>query len=290
MYPSLGFDPTYDGATTFTPNYIPNDVIIPTLDDVPDGPDTSMAKMPGLWTTADLAYLDMNKMHWDFFINTNNACDLTAASPNTDCVAAVVDILTLHNPGNHTVHHPYLDGSGSPGCSNASCVDMELTGVETAINTLSKGGRPHLTRFRAPFGIPYQAGTVLAYVQPEVAKYAVAVGWHWDSSDSLFDNGTMCTKSDGQTLGPCPTGQEIANNVTSAIKTPGKGTAWGIILMHGIFKWTHDAIPILFDPNTGYMAKNKFRVGTVKDAICWKYGKHSWEIVQQLTGQSRSPN
>jgi hypothetical protein len=36
--------------------------------------------------------------------------------------------------------------------------------------------------------------------------------------------------------------------------------------------------------------KNKFRVGTVEDAICWKYGMHSWDIVQTLTKQPRSPN
>jgi hypothetical protein len=55
--------------------------------------------------------------------------------------------------------------------------------------------------------------------------------------------------------------------------------------MHGIFGWTYDAIQILFAPGTGYLAKNNFRVGTVEDAICWKYGKHSWEIIQ-----GRSPN
>jgi hypothetical protein len=33
------------------------------------------------------------------------------------------------------------------------------------------------------------------------------------------------------------------------------------------------------------------RLGTVEDAICWKFGKHSWEIVQQLNpGQTRQPN
>jgi hypothetical protein len=34
-----------------------------------------------------------------------------------------------------------------------------------------------------------------------------------------------------------------------------------------------------------------FKLATVEDAICWKYGKHSWEIVQQLNaGSMRAPN
>jgi peptidoglycan/xylan/chitin deacetylase (PgdA/CDA1 family) len=277
-YPGTGFETQ--------PSYIPNDVIIPTLDDVPDGPDTGMAKMPGRWTTADLQYLDANHMHWDFFINTNNACDLTVASPDTQCVAAVQDILSLHNPGNHTVHHWHLSTPGSGGCGNAACVDSELTGVETEIATLSNGDRPHLTRFRAPFGEPYQAGTVVSWVQPEVVKYAVSIGWNLDSGDSLWDDGTNCTLMNSNTLGPCPTGQDIANAVTSQIGAAKSGQSWGIVLMHGIFGWTHDAIKILFDPATGYLKANGWRVGTVEDAICWKYGKHSWEIV----GQGRVPN
>ena len=39
-FPGVGFDSTYDlGATQNQPIYIPNDVIIPTLDDAPDGAD-----------------------------------------------------------------------------------------------------------------------------------------------------------------------------------------------------------------------------------------------------------
>jgi peptidoglycan/xylan/chitin deacetylase (PgdA/CDA1 family) len=271
-YPGTGFE--------MQPSYIPSDVIIPTLDDVPDGPTTAMAKKPGYWTTADLQYLDANHMHWDFFINTNNACDLTAASPDMKCVQAVQDILALHNPGNHTIHHWDLAVAGTNGCGDAACVDSEVSGVETEIDKLSNGDRPHLTRFRAPFGDPYEPGTLVSWVQPEVAKYAVSVGWNLDSTDSLWDDGTNCTR------GPCPTGQEIANTVIALIGTPMHGQAYGILLMHGIFGWTHDAIKILFDPATGYVPQHGFRVGTVEDAICWKYGKHSWEII----GQGRVPN
>jgi hypothetical protein len=59
--------------------------------------------------------------------------------------------------------------------------------------------------------------------------------------------------------------------------------------MHSTYPWTHDALPILLGAN-GYFATHGFRVGTVEDAICWKYGMHSWDIVQQLTGQPHSPN
>jgi hypothetical protein len=196
----------------------------------------------------------------------------------------VLDILKLHYPGNHTVHHYHLGMRGAGGCGDPACVTTELSGVETLINKVSNGARPHLTRFRAPFGEPYQdRGTGINFVPAAVAPFAVSVGWNVDSDDSNHDDGTNCT-------GACPTGQSIANTVQKLIGTPGNGSAYGIVLMHGIFGWTHDAIPILFAPGTGYLARNKFRVGTVEDAICWKYGKHSWEIVQMLSGQPRSPN
>jgi peptidoglycan/xylan/chitin deacetylase (PgdA/CDA1 family) len=192
--------------------------------------------------------------------------------------------LKLHYPGNHTIHHWHLGMAGTDGCPDPTCVQTELAGVESVINTASGGARPHLTRFRAPFGEPYQAnGPGINFVPGAVAKFAVAVGWNLDSDDSNHDNGRNCT-------GTCPTGQSIANTVQGIIKTPGTGSAYGIVLMHGIFGWTKDAIPLLFAPGTGYLARNGFRVGTVEDAICWKYGKHSWEIVQMLNGQPRSPN
>jgi peptidoglycan/xylan/chitin deacetylase (PgdA/CDA1 family) len=281
MYPGTGFEPK--------PAYIPNDVIIPTLDDGPQGVKTSMAKMPGYWTNEDLKYLDANNMHWDFFVNVNNECDLTVASPESQCVAAIKDILALHNPANHTVHHWDL-AIDSLGCGDTTCVDSEMAGVETVINQLSNGDRPHLTRFRAPFGDPYVTGTYVAWVQPVVRKYAVSVGWNVDSYDSDWDDGTNCTVLNGGAPGPCPTGQIVAKAVTDQIGTPGNGMAYGILLMHAVFGWSHDAIKILFDPSTGYVPMNHFRIGTVEDAICWKYGMHSWEIVQKLNVQSRAPN
>jgi peptidoglycan/xylan/chitin deacetylase (PgdA/CDA1 family) len=256
---------------------------------VADGVDTGQAKKPGHWTQADLKLLDGYGVHWDFFINSNNACsDITAAGADPVCIAAIKDILALHHPGNHTVHHAHLGNNpmnGDPFCTNEGCVDTELSGVESAINTISGGATPHLTRFRAPFGEPFQAmGPGLSFAQTEVAKYAVQVGWNLDSDDSNHDDGVNC-------IGTCWTGQDVLNHVVGLIGTPGTGSTYGILLMHGIFGWTHDAIPLLFDPTTGYLAKNKFRVGTIEDAICWKYGKHSWEIVQQNNpGQTRGPN
>jgi hypothetical protein len=87
------------------------------------------------------------------------------------------------------------------------------------------------------------------------------------------------------------TGQMIADNVIKKIGTgPGNGDAWGIVLMHGVFPGSFDAAKILFDPKTGYTTTHRFRLGTVEDVVCWKYGKHSWQIVEELNGQKRDPN
>jgi hypothetical protein len=54
---------------------------------------------------------------------------------------------------------------------------------------------------------------------------------------------------------------------------------------------TTDALPILLDPVNGYIVKNGFRLGSIEDVICWKYGMHSWDIVNQLNpGAGRGPN
>lgn len=282
--PETGFDEK--------PDFIPNDVIIPTLDDVPDDvmstPD--QAHGSGGWTTKDLAWLDAHHMHWDLFINTDNACDLVDSPAPEGCTKAIADVLKNHYPANHTVHHYHLGTAAADGCGDAACVKTELQGVETFINMASGGARPHLTRFRAPFGEPYQEGPGAPgynFVPGAVSPFAVSIGWNLDSDDSNHDDGTNCTDSDGNPAA-CPTGATTAGVVEKLIKTPGKG-AYGIVLMHGLFSWTYDALPLLFDPTTGYLAKNKFRVGTVEDAICWKYGKHSWEIVASK-GQARNPN
>jgi peptidoglycan/xylan/chitin deacetylase (PgdA/CDA1 family) len=275
-FPDTGFDAQ--------PSYIPNNVIIPTFDDVPDGANTPPDPVygPGNWTKSDLAFFKSNKMHVDMFINTNNWCGDITQDPS--CEATLVDILKNENPGNHTVHHIHIGIAGTPtdpGCPDRATCNVEIAGVESLVKTLSNGGRPHLTRFRAPYGEPFQAqGPGLAMAQALVAQYAVQVGWNLDSGDSTCNSTTV----------PCFTGQQIAKNVIQQIGSgPGQGQRWGIVLMHGTFPWTHDALGILFGAN-GYLAKHGFKVGTVEDAICWKYGKHSWQIVQQLTGKPHGPN
>ena len=86
-FPGVGFDPTYDlGATQNQPVYIPKDVIIPTLDDAPDGSDVSTGPAgsnpndgytPGEWTITDLAFLDSIGFKMDFFMNDNNWVTVT---------------------------------------------------------------------------------------------------------------------------------------------------------------------------------------------------------------------
>jgi peptidoglycan/xylan/chitin deacetylase (PgdA/CDA1 family) len=282
-YASIGFETL---PTELHPSYIPNNMIIPTFDDVPEGAVGVMDPIYGFgsWTKQDLQLFDGYGMHVDFFINTNNWCGDVTQSP--ECTQDIMDILTLHNPANHTVYHPHMGApnTGNNGCDNVTDCTSEITGVETVINTLSNGARPHLTRFRMPYGEPEQnqgatctsigAAACVPMVEGVVAQYAVGVGWNMDSGDSA-----------GAT-----TGMVIATNVETLIgNAPGAG-AWGIVLMHGTNPWTHDAIPLLYDPQNGYLAMHGFKTATVEDAICWKYGKHSWEIVTQISGNARSSN
>jgi peptidoglycan/xylan/chitin deacetylase (PgdA/CDA1 family) len=290
--PGTGFDAQ--------PAFIPNDVIILTLDQGPDSANTPPDPVfgAGAWTTADLQWLDANGIHLDFFLNTDNWCgDLSLASANPACNAAIVDILTLHNPGNNTVHHIHMganippDTSFNPpfpqscdGTSSQDSCEAEISGVEAITGALSNGGRPHLTRFRPPYSEPFQtSGPGLADVSAVVAKHAVWVGFNIDSLDANVSS-TNCATS------PCPTGQQVANTIESAIGAgPGQGGRWGIVVMHSTYPWTRDALPLLLG-STGYLATHHFRLGTVEDAICWKYGMHSWQIVQQLNGQPFGAN
>jgi hypothetical protein len=275
------------------PSYIPNYVIVPTFDDTPDGVhkpgdgDVYTNFGEGDWTRKLIQFFDTNSMHVDFFVNTNNFCDV---SQDPECMATLVSMLKTQNPANHTVHHMHMGGNtgnnpddpASSSCSGSnstvSC-DDELKGVESVVDMASNGGRPHLTRFRSPYGEPYQAGGgALSAIRAIVKNYAVHVGWQMDSDDSSCDNCKF-------------TGTKIANNVLGNIGSgPGKGKSWGIVLMHGTYPWSYDAAKILFDPKTGEVQKRGFKLGTVEDVICWKYGKHSWELVQQLSGQPRGPN
>ncbi|HET6279846.1 MAG TPA: polysaccharide deacetylase family protein [Polyangia bacterium] len=268
-FPELGYEDR--------PSYIPNDVIIPTFDDTPDSTGS------GNWTSLGMRFFANNDMHVDYFINTDNYCGPILADPG--CSATLQEMLRLHNPANHTVHHVHM-GANMPPKNNVpqSCggpisgvtCEVELAGVEMTINTASGGDRPHLTRFRPPYGQPYSPpGPTLAAVQASVAKFAVAVGWSVDSGDSSG--------------GPF-TGRQIADNVINEIGSGPGAKSWGVVLMHGTFRWTYEALSILFDKNSGYLKTHGFRLATVEDAICWKYGKHSWQIISELTRQERSPN
>jgi peptidoglycan/xylan/chitin deacetylase (PgdA/CDA1 family) len=174
-----------------------------------------------------------------------------------------------HYIANHTVHHYHLDTAmttdGIQHCTDAACVQSEITGVESTVSMLTNGATTNLTRFRAPFGEPYQSGSApdMAYVEPVVAQYAVAVNWNFDSGDS---NGMQWDAV------------SLLNNVTSIIKTPGQG-AWGIMLAHAVYPWTTQMLPQLIP----YLQQNGFKLATVEDAICWRFGKHSWEIIPNKT-------
>jgi hypothetical protein len=139
------------------------------------------------------------------------------------------------------------------------------------------GGISHLTRFRAPYGEPFQAGppNLVAEIQGVVKKYAVHVGWAMESTDANFDD-----------TGNAKGSAYFIKQVTDALGSgPGQGS-YGVILMHGTYPWSLGELKGLMDPNTGEFKKRGFRIGTVEDAICWKYGKHSWELV----GSGRTAN
>jgi len=338
-FQQLGWDPVYDpGPDNSQPIYIPKDVIIPTLDDVPDGADTQYdGYSPGLWTTTDLAYLDSNNWHWDFFMNTNNwtqvTTDPTVPGVDVDAYNAFVDILKNHNPGNHTVHHIYIGdnghstaGSALPGCCDCTNAQdtcrSELDGVESLVGQISNGGRPHLTRMRMPYGYPLIPGSgataaAMSDAQNVIKTYAVSIGWHLlthdadnvpcgcsniNASCSCQDEskgGMCCTDTPGCAGGGAMGGpynypQAEVNQMTMQAGCGPGAAGWGIVLMHGVLPWTAGALPMLFGPN-GYFTKAGFRIGTVEDAVCWKYGMHSWDVVNKINGytgtpQERKPN
>jgi hypothetical protein len=96
-----------------------------------------------------------------------------------------------------------------------------------------------------------------------VARFAVEIGWAIDGD---------------------------AANVTHALgEGPGQGS-WGIVRLDGTSPQAAAVLAALFDPRTGYVPTHGFRVGTVEDAVCWKYGRHSWELVSQITGHRVGEN
>ena len=294
--PWVGWEMTGPG-----PAYIPQEYVIPTLDDVPDGCNTTPGDgyFPGNHTRDDLAFLDANGLHWDLFINTDNWAGKVVGDPakdDPDAYSDILDILKLHNPANHTVYHPHMGANQPPdpatmlplSCDGASSMDTclsELQGVEAVIAQMSGGKRAHLTRFRPPFGEPFwpMTGAGAAMVAAEVSKFAVTVLWDFETTDANIDPPTCAVP--GQ-----PAASDTAAGVTSLFTTsigaaPGSNR-WGIALMHGVLPWTHASLDGLFNPKTGYLATHGFKTATVEDVICWKYGMHSWDIVNAVNKYS----
>jgi hypothetical protein len=242
--------------------YLPEDVVIPTLDDAPDGE----------WSGLLLDWLDVNSLHVDFFVDTAHHCDVGA---DPACAALLERILRSHNAGNHTAHHARLgtdchalEVGGAPACED------EITAVESQIQVLSNGGIAHLSRFRAPRGEPFQNGgtAALAEAQGVVARFAVHIGWAIDAGDS--DAGLALD---------APT---AVGNVTRAL---GQGSR-GIVRLTATAPWSLDVVKALLDRRTGYLPAHHLRMGTVEDVVCWKYGRHSWELVSQITGHRVGEN
>jgi peptidoglycan/xylan/chitin deacetylase (PgdA/CDA1 family) len=273
--PNIGFDDEEKG-------YIPPDVIIPTFDDVPDhgytAADDDFKKFQdGNWTKKMLDWFEEKNLHVDFFINSNNFCDVIN---DAGCTETVKRMFANHNVGNHTIHHIHMGSKGATGAANAESgcgvagakfptCDAEITGVEEVVKTLSGGTIPHLYRFRAPYGEPFQAGGgAIASIRATVAKYAVHIGWTMESGDADHDDDGLAKGNDF-----------FAKAVTDKVAA---GTR-GVILMHGTYPWSLGEIKLLLDPASpnSLQQKYKVRLGTVEDAVCWKYGMHSWDIIQK---------
>jgi peptidoglycan/xylan/chitin deacetylase (PgdA/CDA1 family) len=260
-------DPGMTPQTTFDPqpSYIPNNMIILTLDDGPDGSGcTGLSGDSASCTVLANEFFMQQGMKVDFFVNTQNRC---VVAPMNGCYTYAQQLIQAgHYIGNHTVHHYHLARGGGMGdgimhCLDSACVQSEITGVESTIGMLTNGMTTNLTRFRAPFGEPYQSGAAQdqVLVGQTVARYAVEVNWNFDSEDS---NGTVWD------------GASLFNNVKKIIQTPGKGS-WGIMLAHSVYPWTTQMLPLLIP----YLRQNGFQLATVEDVICWRFGKHSWEII-----------
>jgi peptidoglycan/xylan/chitin deacetylase (PgdA/CDA1 family) len=225
------------------PSYIPNDTVILTFDDVPDV--TNTAKV--------LDILKARGIHATFFVNTMNY-----GGP-LSLVQRMHD--EGHTVANHTDKHCCMANCSCPG---AVCQDDEqsIVAVETAIAGLN--GIPRPTLFRDPYGVPDQPSSCTPADQATsdaiVAKHAVNIGWNFDSGDS-----------DGITD---PTA--LYNNIVMQIQTPGaQGASWGVMLAHAVLAQTVQALPMVLD----YLQGNNFKIAQVEDAVCWKYGKPSSQLV-----------
>ena len=239
-YPQTDFNPQ--------PPYIPSDTLVLTLD---DGPDSTV-------TAQVLDLLKARHTKATFFINTENW-----GGP-LSLVQRMID--EGHELANHTVHHHHLGaGGGSDGIAHettAAGIESEVAGVEAAVSTLTKGAISRLTLFRAPFGEPYQSGDGAdqALVFPVVARHGVAINWNFDTQDT--------TTTDANA---------VFGNFKNLIKTPGApGAAWGIFLMHTVHPQDLAALPLMLD----YIQQNHFKLARVEDVLCWKFGKHSKELVR----------
>jgi peptidoglycan/xylan/chitin deacetylase (PgdA/CDA1 family) len=213
--------------------------------------------VPDVTNTAKvLDILKARGLHATFFVNTMNY-----GGPMS-LVQRMHD--EGHTVGNHTDKHCCVANCGP--CPGAVCqnTDQSITAVETAIAMLN--GVPQPSLFRDPYGIPDQPGTTctpsdIATSDALVAAHHdVNIGWNFDSGDS-----------DGISD---PTA--LYNNVVMQIQTPGaSGAYWGVMLAHAVLAQTVQALPNILD----YLQAHNFKIAQVEDAVCWKYGMHSNQLL-----------
>jgi hypothetical protein len=130
---------------------------------------------------------------------------------------------------------------------------------------LSMGGIDHITRFRAPYGEPFQTSGAERGRDPGRGGQVRRPHRLGHGVDRRRPRRGRQEPGNGYFIG----------KVTGAIGSgPGQGSprrhpdARHLPLVAGRGEG-------LLDPTNGEFKKRGFRVGTVEDAICWKYGKHS---------------
>ncbi|WP_141733846.1 polysaccharide deacetylase family protein [Oligoflexus tunisiensis] len=224
------------------PSYLPDHFIALTFDDVPDWNHTARV----------LDVLNEKNVTATFFINTSNWSNVPTEAPMQELIRRMAR--EGHELGNHTARHPHL------GALSAADIEHEIATVERLTAQILGPAAPPLNLVRAPYGEPYR-DHVPGFPTPEfekvasvVARHGVHIGWAIDAFDYT-----------------CPDAACVTNNVMQRVDAG----AYGIVLMHGVYAATVDALPSLIDT----LRDRGFVLGTVEDAVEARYGASSRELV-----------
>jgi peptidoglycan/xylan/chitin deacetylase (PgdA/CDA1 family) len=260
-YPKLGFEEK--------PAWLkPNELVL-TFDDGPAWGDD---------TVHVLDILKEHKVKATFFVNTSQgiATDWDEWGKAKLAVQRIID--EGHGLATHTRTHAHLPGKDDAG------LEDEIFGVEPEIKKYIKNA-PRITLFRAPYGEPYQwkfqqdelewevDPGVSSYetIAPFAAERAVHIGWNIDTNDWR-----ECGSGGDGTVA----GEDSSTCVFDRLKALLDKGQYGVILMHSIQPRTVAALPKILD----YLKSNDYKLVSVEQAVCNKYGATSANIVDKKSG------